>query len=54
MNNKEKAKIILESLDSSGTVQVNWNFAEYYIKSIIEALEAIDKEEKKCQQKNIV
>ena len=52
MNNREKAEIILVSLDNH--VTVNWNFSEYYMKDIIKALEVIEKEEENCQQKSIV
>ena len=46
MKNLEKAKIILEELDETGPIQINWNLEEMYIKSIVKALDKIDKIEK--------
>lgn len=43
MTYEEKAQIILESLDNR--INVNWNLEEFYIKSIIEGLVKIEKED---------
>ncbi len=48
MINIEKAKIILEQLDkSSAPIQVNWAMAGKYMAAILEALQEIEKHEKK-------
>lgn len=44
MTNEEKAKIILESMDSNG-IQINWNMEKYYTAGIIKGLEEIEKKE---------
>lgn len=44
MSEKEKARIILESLDEY--IQVDWNFEDYYIKAIVEGLKKIKQKEK--------
>jgi hypothetical protein len=45
MNNKEKATIILESLDKF--VQIDWNFEDVYMKAIIKGLDEISSWEKR-------
>lgn len=45
MTNEEKAKIILEAMDSNG-IQINWNMEKYYIAGIVKGLEAIELEQK--------
>lgn len=44
MTLEEKAKIILESMDSNG-IQINWNMEKYYTVGIIKGLEEIEKKE---------
>lgn len=44
MTNEQKAKIILESMDSNG-IQINWNMEKYYVVGIIKGLEEIDRKE---------
>lgn len=44
MTNEEKAKIILEAMDSNG-IQINWNMEKYYTAGIIKGLEDIEKKE---------
>ena len=43
MTNREKAKIILNSLDRM--LQIDFNFQDFYIKAIERGLEEIDKKE---------
>ena len=43
MTNREKAKIILNSLDRM--VQIDFNFQDFYIKAIERGLEEINKKE---------
>lgn len=45
MDNRDKAKIILDALD--GFIQVNWSFERFYIQAIMKGLEEIDRKEKK-------
>ena len=45
MDNREKAKIILDALDTF--IQVNWSAEGFYIKAIMKGLEEIDRKEKK-------
>lgn len=45
MTTREVAAVILVSLDSDGLI--NWDFAEYYMKLIIKALEVIKEMEEK-------